>query len=191
MTTISAFNHSLKEFLGDLAATFPEKAEIVFYEQMLPTLLKTNEKAGLTFFMDATRDHGDKILQRDPSFFNQAIYIGKGLNLADLWNDPGLDEASKDVIWNYMNTLYVLGMTLEGISNDMLQGIESLAQRTAEKLKNGDETLESVLPTLMSSVGSIMGVSIPEGEDAPDFTSLLGDVMASMTGQKPGAKQLE
>jgi hypothetical protein len=188
MTTIAAFNHSLKEFLGDLASTFPEKADIAFYEQMLPALLKTNEKAGLAFFMDATRLHGDKILQRDVTFFDQPIYIGKGLNLTDLWNDPGLDDESKDVIWNYLNTLYVLGMTLEGISNDMLQGIESLAQSTAEKLKNGDETFESVLPTLMSSVGNIMGVSIPDGDDAPDFTSLLGGVMASMTGQKPPKK---
>jgi hypothetical protein len=193
MTTIAAFNHSLKEFLGDLAATFPEKSDITFYDHMLPALLKTDQRAGLSFFMNATRDHGTQILQRDASFFDHDIYIGKGLNLTDLWNDPGLDDASKDVIWNYLNTLYVLGMTLEGVSDDMLQGIESLAQSTAEKLKSGDQSLESMLPGLMSSVGSIMGVNVPEGDDAPDFTELLNGVMGSMGGmqQFSDKKQLD
>jgi len=189
MTTIAAFNHTLTEFLSDLAGTFPEKTDISFYEHMLPTLLKANEKAGLTFFMNATREHGDKIMAKDESLFSQPIYIGKGLDLADLWNDSGLDQTSKDAIWNYLNTLYVLGMTLEGISDDMLHGIESLAQSTAQKLKSGEETLETMLPNIMSSVGNIMGVDVPQGEDAPDFNQLLSSVMASMGGG--GQKQLD
>jgi len=184
MTTIAAFNHSLKEFLGDLAATFPEKSDIAFYEHILPTILKTDQRAGLTFFMNSTRDHGTKILQRDASFFDHNIYIGKGLNLTDLWNDPGLDDTSRDVIWNYLNTLYVLGMTLEGVSDDMLQGIESLAKSTAEKLESGSQTLESMLPGIMSSVGSIMGVNIPEGDETPEFTELLNGVMGSLGGMQ-------
>ena len=187
MTTIGAFNHTLSEFLGDLSATFPEKQDIVFYDQMLPQLLKANERAGLEFFMNAARDHGDAILAKDNSLFDQPICIGKGLDLANLWNDNGLDDSSRNAIWNYLNTLFVLGMTLEGVGSDILTGIESLAKSTAEKLKCGDETLETVLPNIMSSVGDMMGVGIPQ-DDAPDFNALLSSVMASMGGGVPQKK---
>ena len=179
MTSIAAFNHSLKEFLGDLASTFPEKPEIAFYEQFLPTLLQTDERAGLTYFMNATRDHGQKLMNRDESFFAEDICIGKGLNLSDLWNDEGLDTDSKNAIWDHLNMLFVLGMTIEGVNENVLSGIESLAQSAAQKIQSGEASFGTLLPELMSSVGSMMGVQAPNDEES---MSAFNDMLGSMLG---------
>jgi len=181
MTTLNSFNHMLKEFVKELSATFPEYPQITLFKAALPGMLEENPQYGLDTFMKATSPHGDKILQNDEAFFEEDIDLGMGLKLNDLWHADGLDEDTKKAIFSYVSTLHVLGMTIQSLNPDILNGIESIAKNAAASMKeSGSVDIAGMLPQMMSQVGQLMGVETPDPSD-PTFKSLM-----SMLGDSVG-----
>lgn len=180
-TTLQTFNHTISEFLDELSLTFEEVPQIKLYQAGLPALLEKDERAALKFFMNATKKHGDKIISKDPSLFEEdAVDLGMNLRLSDLWHADGLDDDTREAIWNYLSSLFILGTTIDSLDDSMLQSIETLANNTARQLKaQGSMDIASVLPGLMQSVGGILGSGAPDTSD-PNFQSVIQSVMGSM-----------
>lgn len=174
MTTLGSFNHMLQEFVGELSATFPDYPQITLFKAGLPAMIEDNPRACLDTFMQATSPHGDKIMQGDESFFESDIDLGMGLKLNDLWHADGLDDDTRKAIFSYVSTLFVLGMTIQSLDPSILNGIEGIAKDAAASMKeSGSVDVASVLPQMMSKVGSLMGVDSPDPND-PAFQNLLG-----------------
>jgi len=159
-TTLQTFNHTISEFLDELSLTFEEVPQIKLYQAGLPALLEKDERTALKFFMNATKKHGDKIISKDPSLFEEDVVdLGMNLHLSDLWHADGLDDDTREAIWNYLSSLFILGTTIDSLDDSMLQSIETLANNTARQLKaQGSMDIASVLPGLFQSViQSVMG----------------------------------
>ena len=174
MTTLNSFNHMLKEFVPELSATFPDYPQITLFKAGLPGMLEENPRCGLDSFMKATSPYGDKIMQADESFFEADIDLGMGLKLNELWHADGLDADTRKAIFSYVSSLYVLGITIQSLDPSILNGIEDIAKNAAATMKEtGTVDISSMLPQMMSQVGSLMGVDTPSADD-PTFQSLMG-----------------
>lgn len=176
MTTLDSFNHMLKEFVGELSATFPDYPQIMLFKTGLPAMLADNPRQGLDTFMAATSPHGDKIMQGDESFFEEDIDLGMGLKLNDLWHADGLDVDTRKAIFSYVSTLFVLGITIQSLDPKILNGIEDIAKDAAKTMKEtGSVDMTTMLPQMMSKVGSLMGMPTPDESD-PRFKSIMSMV---------------
>jgi len=184
MTTIAAFNALLNDFITDLSNTFDDVPQMTIFKTTLPVLLASDERQGLTLFMDAVRPYAERILKSDRTVFEDpenSVTIG-GLNVSELWNVDGIDEGSKTAIMNYLNTLLALGMALENLNDDMLGSIESMAKEAATTMEQGGSIdFKAMLPALMQNVGTLLGADMPDMND-PKVQGLLDTVLSSCTG---------
>jgi hypothetical protein len=183
MTTIAAFNHTLLEFIADLSECFDDVSEIGILKSMIPQVIKQDERGGLKLFMNSVRPYGERLIKKDASIFDSPMVIGT-LDVSTLWNAEGLDEGSKTAIMNYLSTLFVIGMTLENVDDNILSGIEKIAENAAEELKSsGSVDVGKLLPGLMQNVGALMGVGdkIPDAND-PKMKNLIDGIVKNFTG---------
>ena len=75
------------------------------------------------------------------------------MNIYDHWT-PELSQVTKDAIWQYLQTLYMLGSTILNIPEETLSMIESVAKKCADSLQNGGGLDEKAL---MSSMSGLFG----------------------------------
>lgn len=184
MTTISAFNKTLTDFIADLSETFDDVPEIGLLKAMVPTLIHDDVHGAMKLYMNALRPYATKLINKDVSMFEQPVVLGT-LDVSTLWHADGLDDGTRDAIMNYISTLFVLGMTLENVDSNMLDNIEKMASDAATTLKEtGSLDIASVLPGLMQNVGTMMGMKpeeIPSLDD-PKMRQILDSVMQNFTG---------
>lgn len=184
MTTVATFNKTLLDFIVDLSETFDDVPEIGLLKAMIPQLIRDNETAAVDLFMKAMEPYAKHILNRDASMFELPVILGT-LDVSTLWNADGLDDVTRSAIMDYVNSLFVLGMTLQKVDGAVLGQIESLAGDAAKSLKqSGSLDIASVLPSLMQNVGQMLGMKpdeIPDMND-PEMKKILDSVMQNFTG---------
>jgi hypothetical protein len=153
-TTISAFNDMLQQFLDELVLTFPNEKSFKSFQTNFQILRKTNPRKPMTSFMESVTPHISHVMARDEVFFKEhadTIPFMKRLNIASVWNDD-LPESTKSTIWQYIQTLYVLATTIMTLPAETLSMIESVAQKCAKDITDGNSELnEDMLKSIMSS----------------------------------------
>jgi hypothetical protein len=75
------------------------------------------------------------------------------MHIRDHW-PSGLSQATKDAIWQYLQTLYMLGTTIVSIPSDTLNMIENVAKQCADSMQGGGGLDEKAL---MSSMSGLFG----------------------------------
>lgn len=139
-TTITSFNELMQQFLDDLEVAFPNESAIKKYQATFGLLKKTNARKPLTEFMSSITPYASHIMSKDESFFLQSdVDFVKSLNIKDLWSQA--TSENKDAIWQYLQTLYIIGMTISSLPPETLSVIENVAKQCAESLK-GSEFME-------------------------------------------------
>lgn len=141
-TTISSFNELMTQFLDDLEVAFPKDTSIKRFQATFGLLKKTNARKPLTEFMESIAPYASHVMARDDSFFLQNdvdIEFVKSLNIKELWAQA--TPENKDAIWQYLQTLYIIGMTITSLPPETLSVIENVAKQCAESLK-GTEFME-------------------------------------------------
>jgi len=139
-TTITSFNELMQQFLDDLEVAFPTESAIKKYQATFGLLKKTNARKPLTEFMSSITPFASQIMSKDESFFLQSdVDFVKSLNIKDLWSQA--TPENKDAIWQYLQTLYIIGMTISSLPPETLSVIENVAKQCAESLK-GTEFME-------------------------------------------------
>lgn len=159
MTSVSAWNEMMEQFLSELLQTFPEEKAVKKYITSFDLLRKSNPRKCVEGYMVEATKVQDKIMAKDASFFLSDDYNGiiSDLNLKKHWT-PELSDNTKEAIWQYLQTLYVLGTTITMIPQETLDVIENVASQTAEKMQNGQGGLDpSALTGLFSSLGNMLG----------------------------------
>ena len=62
---------------------------------------------------------------------------------------------TRSATWQYLQTLYMLGITITSIPDETLKMIEGIAKDCADKMQDGDGEINQ--DALMSMMGNILG----------------------------------
>lgn len=158
MSTVQAFNELMKNFLAELGATFPEQKSIQLYVAGFDTLVSANSRKPVELFMAALGPHADMVMARNPSLFDQPIDLGGSLDLKEIWSQEDLSDTSRDALWQYIHTLFLLGSTIQHMPADMLQSIEAVAKDCASKIESGQQMdMSTMAAAMMQSMSTMMG----------------------------------
>ena len=160
MSSITAWCDMMDQFLSELSRTFPEEPSVKKYSTSFELLRKSNPRKCIDLYMKASSKSADKIMQKDPVFFVEMEKV-MGIDLLKFWSDD-LSDNTKNAIWQYIQTLYLLGTTITSIPQEALTAIEDVANKCALSMQNGDgafdeKTLMSGMSGLISSLGGMMG----------------------------------
>lgn len=159
-TTVNAFNDMMQQFLDELVLTFPAEKKLVKYQNTFVLLRKTNAKKPLTEFMISITPYAKYLMQKDEEFFKThaaEIKFLDELDIQRLWG-ADLSDISKNAIWQYLQTLYILGTTISSLPAETLNMIESVAQKCAAQLQENATTSDGSIDeaALMSTMNGLM-----------------------------------
>lgn len=157
MASVQAFNSVMDEFISDLKETFPEEKKIKVYYNSFLTLKKANPRKVMDIFMAQATPKAALITSRDDKLFTENEDIIPDVQLSRLWNED-LDQDSKDAIWQYLNTLYVLGTTIGNIPNGLLSAIEGVAEQCASQMGENDLAQTGGMPDMGSLLAGMQNM---------------------------------
>ena len=156
MASVTAFNDMMSQFLVELHKTFPEEKGIKKMLTSFDLLKSTNPRMVVDGFMSGVSPYASQISAKDDKFLLEEcgkIDFLKDLDLATYWMK--MSANTRDVTWQYLQTLYMLGTTITSLPPDQMAQIEALAQGVASKLQ--DEGGELNEEALMKMMGSMLG----------------------------------
>jgi hypothetical protein len=143
----------LDQFLCELEQTFPEDKSFKKYHVSFNVMRVTSPRRCVDSFMNMISKYSTSIMQKDESFFDTV----KDLDIKKYWTDE-LSDTTKDAIWQYLQTLNILGMTIVSIPADMLTMVEGAAAKCAESIQSGGQLNEKDLMSGMSNLlSNLMG----------------------------------
>jgi len=183
MTTVKAFNDMMEQFLNELVLTFPEEKTLLKYQATFDIAKTTWPRATLEGFMKSIGPHAEKIMAKDEKFFLENggdIEWVSDVNLQIIWK-PDLSESTKNAIWQYLQTLYMLGTTIMMFPPDTLAAIEGVAAKCAENAQAGGEINEKAL---MSGMNSLLAQMMSGGGGGGGLANLLGGPQAPPASSK-------
>jgi hypothetical protein len=157
MTSVGTFNDMLTQFINELIQTFPEEKAFKKYQTSFDIMRTANPRKCVDAFMKTAGKYSQQIMAKDDSFFSEL----SELPLDKYWNDD-LSEGTKNAIWQYLQTLNILGMTIANIPAEMLSMVEGAAAKCAESMQNGgggmdEKSLMSGMSSLFSSMTGLLG----------------------------------
>jgi hypothetical protein len=157
MTSVGTFNDMLTQFINELIQTFPEEKAFKKYQTSLDIMRKANPRKCVDTFMKTAGKYSNQIMAKDDSFFSDF----DELPINKYWNDE-LSDGTKSAIWQYLQTLNILGMTISNIPAEMLSMVEGAAAKCAESMQNGEggmdeKSLMSGMSSLFSSMTGMLG----------------------------------
>jgi hypothetical protein len=157
MASVTAFNDMMSQFLVELHKTFPDEKGIKKMLTSFDLLKSTNPRLVVDAFMKGVSPYADKISSKDETFLLteiDTIDFLKDLNIKGYWERMTVN--TRDVTWQYLQTLYMLGTTITSIPEDTLSMIEGIAKECADKMmQDGDGGIDQ--DALMKMMGGMLG----------------------------------
>ena len=133
MASVSAFNEMMANFLGELRKAFPEEKGIKKFETSFDLLRKSNPRKIVETYMAGIGPYADRISQHDATLLDEDIPFLNEMNMKSNWESAS--QATRGAIFQYLQTLYMIGVTITSIPAETLSAIESLAQDCASKME--------------------------------------------------------
>jgi hypothetical protein len=124
---------------------------------------------------------------RDESFFSEDNVFVKNLNLHVIWKREDCSAATKQAIWQYLSSLYMIATTLSMFPPETLSAIEAAAENCARNMKIGPNGQPDEA-SLMAGVNSMMSKMMSGGSGNP-FASLLGAAAPPVRNTPPSGKK--
>ena len=154
-TNIEYFNEQFSLFVKDILDVFPELRQTVleYYEDLFASETCSNDKY-VKRYMTKMREHKDKIAKRDESLFSETICILKNVDFSPIWKSTELSDSNKDKVWEYLQTLYVIGETIISDSDHIQKLVKSF-----QKFKNGEEVEEEEDAVTKDMLNMLQGLS--------------------------------
>ena len=146
----------MDQFMVELKQTFPEEKAIGKYYTGFDLLKKSNPRKCVVGFMEEISPYASQVMSKDESFLldkqNKLPAILDEMHIRTHW--PDISQNTKDAIWQYLQTLYMLGTTIVNIPAETLNMIESVAKQCADTMQGGGGLDEKAL---MSSMSGLFG----------------------------------
>ena len=143
-TNIEYFNYNLKLFVLDIIKIFPELEETLReYYAVVLTEDSSNEDKFIKRYMRKMTDYKHHISQKNNDIFNESIHVLKSVDFKDLWKREEMKESIKNTIWDYMQTLFVIGETIVSDSNSIKKLVENFKKirETNDETNTSSKTL--------------------------------------------------
>ena len=112
-TNIEYFNSTLVLFIKDINKIYPEyKHSLNEYYNDLLISDNCNDDKYIKRFMRKFQNLKNSISSKDESIFSDDCYLLKNVDFQILWKDDITTDKIKDTIWDYLQTLFVIGETI-------------------------------------------------------------------------------
>jgi hypothetical protein len=116
-SVLPKFNTILEEFIIKMVNAFPNEPKIKSYYQAFKISKMYDDTIPIKLFMGGCLDYSDQIKNRNSDFFlNKKTFVDKCVRASSFSDDFGLknqwentSETTKKAIWDYVQTLFVLG----------------------------------------------------------------------------------
>ena len=134
-TNIEYFNNTFKLFINDIIKIKGDYKETLedYYKELLDKE-NCNDDKYIKRFMRKMSVHKKLICEKNNDLFNESILILKNVDFKELWNSENITQEYKDTIWEYIQTLYVLGETIISDSDKIKNLVENF-----KKIRNKEE----------------------------------------------------
>ena len=159
-TVITEFNNTLEEFMTKLVNQFPQEKKIKSYLSSFKITKMCTVELPIKIFMGGCIYFEEQIKNRDSDFFlNKKEFISKvqksssfadDIGLINYWND--LSEVSKKSIWDYIQTLYVMGEMYINKNTDMIKSINNIYNNFTQDEINEINTNNKLSDNLLSKM---------------------------------------
>ena len=143
-TNIEYSNYNLKLSVLDIIKIFPELEETLReYYAVVLTEDSSNEDKFIKRYMRKMTDYKHHISQKNNDIFNESIHVLKSVDFKDLWKREEMKESIKNTIWDYMQTLFVIGETIVSDSNSIKKLVENFKKirETNDETNTSSKTL--------------------------------------------------
>ena len=137
MSTVTAFTEMMTQFIDELVPTFPEEQALKKGKATLDIMKSANPRAVVDYFMKATAPYQARIMSKDETLFTEDVDFLGGIKMNGLWT-PDLSDGTKGAIWQYLQTLHILGTTVNAIPKETLTAIEGIADQMTKGGAGGD-----------------------------------------------------
>jgi uncharacterized protein YdcH (DUF465 family) len=173
-TSIEYFNDYTRDFVRDVQSTFPEYAELLgeYYEDILTDESQNTDKH-VKRFMRKMKDFKNEVASKSPDLYKEPVFILKNLDFKILFESEDLSEESREKMWDYIQTLFVLG---ESIINDS-ERVKKLV-RNFKRLRNPEEVTQS-------DTSSEAVTETAEEEEPDDEDRQILEMLKNLSERKP------
>ncbi len=159
MSSVNAFNDMMGQFLAELHKTFPEEKGIKKCMSGFEIMRTSNPRLVVDGFMASVTPFAGQISSKDDAFFlNEAKNLDflKDVKIEEKW--ASISSQTKEAVWQYVQTLYMLGTTISSIPADTLSMIEKVAKECADKLEGQDGGIDeaALMKTMQGMLGGIL-----------------------------------
>jgi len=177
-TNIEYFNSTLKLFLNNIIEFYPEYKDTVtdYYSDLLKSE-HSNDDKHIKRFMRKFSEHKEKISLKDDSLFNEPICFVKNIDFNDLWSMEKTVKPIKDKVWDYLQTLFVIGETIITDSNK----IKSLVENLKKKRDNEDVSEDTENKELLDMIENLSKKNNNINEDMLE-NGLIGNLAKELAG---------
>ena len=162
MSTVQAFNAMMRSFISELATCFPEMPTIAAFLDGFDLMTTLDESKPMKLFLAALAPYTDMVMARDNALFQQPIQLPGGIDLKAIWASD-MSDGTREAIWKYITTLYVLGTTVSSLPPEMLRTIENVAQQCASEIKAGNADFGSMTSMLINNMGGLLSGDLMQG----------------------------
>jgi len=143
---IEEFNKTLEEFINKMILQFPEETKLKTYYSAFKVTKMYDKTTPIKIYMGGCLQFSDKIKARDTEFFTkkkdfvnklqQASSFSDDIGLVNYWEN--LSEISKNAIWDYIQTLFVMGEMYINKDTSIIQKINNVYNKVSfnESMKN-------------------------------------------------------
>lgn len=158
-STVQAFNTMMGNFLDQLHGLFPEETRIAVVRESFASLASINARKPMELFTASLGPFQNLVMAKDAALFDKPINLPGGLDMSALWAKEGVDQESRDAIWQYLQMLFMLGTTVQSLPPQLLATIENVALSCASQFESGEGgmNLAGLSNILMGGLGNIMG----------------------------------
>ena len=134
-TNIEYFNYTFKLFIKDIIKIKSDYKETLedYYKELLEQE-NCNDDKYIKRFMRKIGEHKKLISEKSDELFANSILLLKNVDFHELWNSEGMTQEYKETIWEYVQTLYVLGETIISDSDKIKNLVENF-----KKIRNNEE----------------------------------------------------
>ena len=146
---VKLWNDTMHKFLKELKRVIPEQSSsITSFKTKFKNLRRVNSKKPLELWMRNALPYKEKIFTRDIDFFNtcndekcleakqtakQCMNLGTQ-TIYQYWSS--LDEHTKNTIWDYQQTLLILGLVSYNMTEDLQKAGDIISQSGSIDVKN-------------------------------------------------------
>ena len=157
---IQKFNSTLEEFIIKLINKFPNESKIKIYLNTFKVTKIYNSQLPLKIYMGGCLNFKEQIKTKNSDFFlNRPQFIERvqkctsfadDIGLVDQWIN--LNEESKNSIWEYIQTLFVMGEMYINNDTKLMNNINDIYNNLSKDEINNISTDNKISDSLKSKI---------------------------------------